>query len=160
MKILGIDPGYGLCGFAVLETNKKSHTPELITFGVIKTEPNTNFADRLHEIANDFQSLLDKYKPNVVSIEDLFFVQNITTGIQVAEVRGVLLYLSQKFGAQIAEPKPVEIKNCFTGNGKATKSEMKKMAQMIFDLEKSPQIDDAADAIAAAFYAVQNPPLI
>ena len=152
--ILGIDPGYGTCGFAVLKKNKSEI--KLKTFGIIKTAPQSNFADRLHEIANDFESLLNKYKPNLVAIEDLFFVQNITTGIQVAEVRGVLLFLAKKFGCLLSEPKPVEVKNTFTGNGKASKSDMKKMAQLLFNLKKIPQIDDAADAIAVAFFAGQN----
>ena len=154
MKILGVDPGYGLCGFAVL--NKDKGNISLETFGVIRTKPNSNFQDRLMEIANDFKAILSKHKPDVVSIEDLFFVQNVTTGIQVAQVRGVLLLLSHEHGAQIVEPKPVEIKQCFTGDGKASKSAMKKMAQMIFKMETTPKLDDGVDAIAAAFYAVQN----
>ncbi len=154
MKILGVDPGYGMCGFAVLI--KAKGEMKLDTFGVIKTKPNSNFADRLLEIANDFKAILAQHKPDVVSIEDLFFVQNVTTGIQVAQVRGVLILLAHQQGAQIIEPKPIEIKQCFTGNGRAGKADMKKMAQMIFKLEKTPKLDDGVDAIAAAFYAGQN----
>jgi len=154
MKILGVDPGYGLCGFAIL--TKEKGDMKLETFGVIKTKPNTNFADRLLEIANDFESILKKHKPEIVSIEDLFFVQNVTTGIQVAQVRGVLILLAHQHGAQIVEPKPIEIKQCFTGNGKAKKADMKKMAQLMFKLDKAPKLDDGVDAIAAAFYAGQN----
>jgi len=153
-NILGIDPGFGRCGFAVLEKNNSEIL--LKNFGVIKTKPQTNFSERLIEIAEDFQKILDKYKPTIISIEDLFFVQNISTGIQVAEVRGVLLFLSQKFGAQIFEPKPVEVKNIFTGNGKATKVEIQKMAKILFNLKKAPAVDDAADAIAIAYFAIQN----
>lgn len=149
MKIIGIDPGYGRCGFAILDTD----TDVLKSFGVITTAPQTNFAARLLEIAEDFEHLFEKYSPNVLSIEDLFFVENITTGMQVAQVRGVLIYLAHKYGAQIIEPKPVEIKQSFTGNGKASKKDMQKMAQMMFDLKDNPKIDDAADAIAAAVYA-------
>lgn len=155
MKILGIDPGYGLCGFAVLEYSEKNE-PELQTFGVISTEPQTNFAERLIEIADDFEHLLKKHQPNILSIEDLFFAKNVTTGLQVAQVRGILIYLAKKFGCQIIEPKPVEVKSSFTGNGKSTKSEMKKMAKMMFNLEKNPQIDDAADAIAVALFATRK----
>ena len=154
MKILGIDPGFGLCGFAVLEKNKSDL--DLITFGVIKTAPRSNFSDRLLEIADDFQKILKKHRPDIVSIEDLFFVKNVSTGIRVAEVRGILLFLAHKFGAKIVEPKPSEIKNCFCGNGRATKSEIKKMTKIIFNLDSAPQIDDAADAVAAAFFASQN----
>ena len=143
-----------MCGFAVLNTKKGEISLE--TFGVMKTKPNSNFSDRLLEIADDFRALLKKHNPDIVSIEDLFFVQNVTTGIQVAQVRGVLLLLAHQHGARIAEPKPVEIKQCFTGNGKAGKLEMKKMAQLMFQLEKAPKLDDGVDAIGAAFYAAQN----
>ena len=155
MKILGIDPGFGLCGFALLEKPDKG---ELIlhTFGVIRTEPNTDFGDRLLEIAEDFQKILDTHRPDVVSIEDLFFVKNVTTGMGVAHARGVLMLLAKKFGVRIVEPKPVEIKSCFTGSGKADKRQMKKMAELIFGLECSPKVDDAVDAIAAAYFAVQS----
>ncbi len=154
MKILGIDPGFGLCGFAVIKTCAKSE-PELQTFGVITTKPQTNFSERLIEIADDFQHLLEKHQPDIVSIEDLFFAKNVTTGLQVAQVRGIIIYLAKKFGCQIVEPKPVEVKSSFTGNGKASKTEMKKMAKMMFNLEQNPRIDDAADAIAVALFATR-----
>ena len=156
MKILGIDPGYGLCGFAVLEKSREISEFNLLTFGVISTPPKKNFAERLLEIADDFQNLLNKYNPQIVSIEDLFFAKNVTTGLQVAQVRGILIYLAQKFGCQILEPKPVEVKSSFTGNGRATKLEMKKMAKLMFNLENNPQIDDAADAIAIALWAIRQ----
>ncbi len=154
MTILGIDPGFGICGFAVLCANTKREI-KLKTFGVIKTKSNSYFPDRLVEIADDFKKLLDKHQPDIVSIEDLFFVQNVTTGIKVAQVRGALIYLAREYGAEIVEPKPVEVKSVFTGNGKATKTDMKTMAQKLFGLKKSPQIDDSADAIGVAYYASQ-----
>ena len=148
MKILGIDPGFGRCGYAIL--NNTNQTETLTRFGTIITNQNNSFVERLAELETDIKSLLKTENPDVVSIEDLFFVQNITTGIQVAQARGVILLAAQKFGCQIVEPKPVELKSSFTGNGKASKAAMKKMAQMKFNLSNSPQIDDAADAIAAA----------
>ncbi len=151
MIILGIDPGYERCGFAVLHKNGADIS--LKTFGVIRTKAQKNFALRQQEIAEDFQHLLDTHKPNIVSIEDLFFVQNVTTGMKVAQVRGVLIYLATVAGARVVEPKPVEIKSSFCGNGKADKQEIKRMAQMMFGLESQPKLDDAADAIAAGFWA-------
>lgn len=147
MKILGIDPGYDRCGFAVLDGE------DLKNFGTIVTDRKQDFASRLVELADDFQALLDKHKPEVVSIEDLFFGTNVTTAIKVAEARGVMLYLAQKSGCRILEPKPVEIKQSFTGNGKASKAAMKKMCCLQFGLENVPKIDDAADAIGAALWA-------
>lgn len=153
MNILGIDPGYGTCGFAVIEKIKSTTT--LKDYGVIKTKPQSYFPARLQEIAEDIQSLLDTYKPDIVSIEDLFFAKNVTTGMQVSQVRGIIIYLAHLHGAKIMEPKPVEVKSSFCGNGQATKAEMRKMAQIQFKLEKKPKLDDAADAIAVAFYATQ-----
>ncbi len=152
--ILGIDPGFERCGFAILKKTKTGETLE--TFGIMKTPPQKNFPNRLIEIAEDFQKILEKYQPNIVSIEDLFFGKNVTTGIQVAEVRGVLIFLAQKFGAKIYEPKPVEIKKAFCGNGQAKKAEIQKMAKLHFHLKKAPRLDDAADAIATAFFASRN----
>ena len=145
--IIGIDPGYERCGFAVMGPKM-----QLVNFGVIKTTPK-DFSLRLHEIGQDFEQLLKKYKPNVLSIEDLFFVQNVTTGLKVAEVRGMLIYQAVNFGCQIYEPKPVEVKSSFTGNGKADKNAMAKIAQMQFGIDPGTTLDDAVDAIACACWA-------
>ncbi len=155
MIIIGIDPGYERCGFAVLE--KQKGKLNLLNFGVIKTSARKDFPSRQLEIAEDFQHLLDKYKPNILSIEDLFFVQNVTTGLKVAQVRGILIYLATKSGCQIVEPKPVEVKSSFCGDGKADKKAMQQMAQMTFNLQNQPKLDDAADAIACAFWAGNHP---
>lgn len=154
MKIIGIDPGYERCGFAILE--KKDAEITLKSFGVIRTDAKQPFSERQLEIAHDFSLLLKKHNPQILSIEDLFFAQNVTTALKVAQIRGILIYLAAKSGCRILEPKPVEIKSAFCGNGKANKAEMKKMTQLIFHLETSPKMDDAADAIAAGFFATQN----
>ena len=150
MIIIGIDPGYDRCGFAVLE--KSQNQLNLLDFGIIKTDRKDDFYTRQQEIAQDFQSLLEKYKPDTLSIEDLFFAQNVTTALKVAQVRGIIINLAYTADCQILEPKPVEIKAHFCGNGRADKTAMKQMAQVTFGLEKSPKIDDAADAIAAAHF--------
>jgi len=154
MNILGIDPGFDRCGFAILKISKEKKSPELLAFGVIKTDKKQSFNERLEEIGKDIDQLLQKYNPEKLSMEDLFFIQNISTGIRVAQVRGMILFLAQKKGINIVEPHPTEMKLAFTGNGKATKQEMKKMAQLIFSLQITPQLDDAADAIAAAYYGI------
>jgi len=153
MRILGIDPGYGLCGFAILDS--VGENVKLGNFGVIRTKTQTDFSERLLEIGEDFQSLLEKYRPEIVAIEGMFFAQNISTGIDVAQSRGMMVFLAKKFGCKLVEPKPAEIKKCFTGNGKSGKSEIKKMARMIFNLKDSPKIDDSADAIAVGFFATR-----
>lgn len=144
--ILGIDPGYGLCGYAVLRSG-----PTLVDYGVIKTEPGGTFGLRLKDIGEDFKSLLKTYKPDVVAIEDLFFVQNITTGLKVAAVRGVLQFIAAQHGVLVYEPRPTEIKAAFTGNGQAAKRDVQKMVELTFG--HKPKVDDAADAIAVAWWA-------
>lgn len=147
--IIGIDPGFERCGYAVL--NKSKLGIKLLSFGVIKTSPQDDFIRRQAEIAADFQTLLDKYKPDVLAIEDLFFVQNVTTGLKVAQVRGVLTHLAHNSGIKILEPKPTEIKKFFTGNGGADKKAMQQMAVQTFGLTQSPKLDDTADALAIAY---------
>ncbi len=158
MKILGIDPGYERCGFALL--NKTNNRLELGKFGVIKTLAQKIFANRLFEITEDFEILIKSHRPDVVSIEDLFFVQNVTTGMKVAQVRGSLIYIAKKHGLPVYEPKPVEVKSVFTGNGKADKTEMQKMTQILFELNNMRLQDDAVDAIAVAFWAANFSPKI
>lgn len=150
MIIIGIDPGYERCGFAVIK--QVGSQSQLLTFGTIKTKAQTDFIARQNEIAEDFLQLLERYQPNKLAIEDLFFAQNVTTGLKVAQVRGVLTYLAYQSGLAVVEPKPTEVKKFFCGDGNADKRAMQQMAQLIFKLEYSPKIDDAADAIAMAYY--------
>ncbi len=156
MIVIGIDPGYERCGFAVLESINGQ--AKLLNYGTIKTAPKTEFITRQAEIADDFASLLDRYKPEMLAIEDLFFVQNITTGLKVAQVRGVLTHLAHAAGLRVVEPKPTEVKKFFCGDGKADKRAMQQMAQLTFKLKHSPKIDDAADAIAIAYWGAQVSP--
>ena len=153
MIVIGIDPGYERCGFAVLES--ANGQTKLLNYGVIKTPAKTDFLWRQSEIASDFQSLLDRYQPAVLAIEDLFFVQNVTTGLKVAQVRGVLTHLAHQAGLRVVEPKPTEVKKFFCGDGKADKKAMQQMAQLTFGLKDTPKIDDAADAIALGYWGLQ-----
>ncbi len=155
MIIIGIDPGYERCGFAVLE--HQSGQSKLLTFGTIKTKAQADFLARQHEIAEDFSALVANYEPSMLAIEDLFFAQNVTTGLKVAQVRGVLTNMAFANGMQVVEPKPTEVKKFFCGDGKADKRAMQQMAQVTFNLQNSPKIDDAADAIAIAYYGAMVP---
>ncbi len=150
MITIGIDPGYERCGFAVLQ--QTGNQSKLLTFGTIRTKAQTDFLVRQAEIAEDFLVLLERYKPQKLSIEDLFFAKNVTTGLKVAQIRGVLTYLAYEAGLRVIEPKPTEVKKFFCGDGCADKKAMQQMAQITFNLKDSPKIDDAADAIAMAYY--------
>ena len=149
MRILGIDPGTGICGFGVIEVDK-SNRSTMLRAGVITTPAHTPLADRLLDIYDSINQIIDETNPNIMSIEKLFFNQNITTGITVAEARGVAILAAKKRGLQIAEYTPLQIKQTMTGYGRAEKKQMQNMVKIHLGLNAIPQPDDAADALAAA----------
>lgn len=149
MKILGIDPGTGICGFGVIEIKNHS-APRMLDNGVIATPPHTPLPERLLDIYDSLHEIIKLNQPDVVSIEKLFFTKNITTGISVAEARGVVLLVARQENLPIYEYTPNEIKKAMTGYGGADKKQMQEMVRLHLKLEKVPQPDDAADALAAA----------
>lgn len=148
MRILGIDPGYGITGFGLIESQRNSL--RLLTCGAITTPPNTDFNWRLTVIYNDMQELLRTAQPDAVAIEELFFGQNVTTGIKVAQSRGVILLAVQQAGIPVFEYKPMQVKQAVVGYGKATKHQVMDMTKRLLRLESVPKPDDAADAVAIA----------
>ena len=149
MRILGIDPGIGICGFGLIETTSRANAKAL-DFGAVTTKVDAPMAERLKELYESLSQVFKETKPEVVAIEKLFFSKNITTGIAVAEARGVILLVAEQFGARIREYTPNEIKKALTGYGSATKTQMEEMVKIHLGLEKKPKPDDAADALAAA----------
>ena len=166
MRILGIDPGTGICGFGVVEiTTSASRAsaprtsrpatvaighPRALDFGVISTPPKTPLPDRLLDIYNSLHEIIRENQPDLISIEKLFFTKNITTGISVAEARGICLLVARQENLPIFEYTPNEIKKTLTGYGSADKKQMQEMVRLHLNLEKVPRPDDAADALAAA----------
>ena len=148
MRILGIDPGYGITGFGLVDAERGQF--RLLRCGAITTPPNTDFSWRLEVIYNDMVELLKVAKPDVVAIEELFFGQNVTTGIGVAQSRGVILLAIRQAGIPIFSYKPAQVKQSVVGYGNATKHQVQDMTRRILHLEKMPKPDDAADAIAIA----------
>ena len=148
MRILGIDPGIATIGFGVVEYEKNKQ--KLIKCGVITTPAHTSLSSRLEQIYQDMCDLLDIFKPDAVSIEELFFNTNITTGIAVAPGRGVILLACQKAGVKIYEYTPLQVKQAVVGYGRAEKSQVMDMVKRICSLPAPPKPDDAADAVALA----------
>ena len=148
MRILGIDPGYGITGFGVIEGEKGNF--RLVNCGAITTPAGMDFPARLEIIYNDMTTLLEKAKPDAVAIEELFFGQNVTTGIGVAQSRGVILLAIQQAGLQVTSYKPMQVKQAVVGYGNATKHQVMDMTKRILGLSQMPKPDDAADAIAIA----------
>ncbi len=149
MRILGVDPGTGICGFGVLEMHKKG-SPILIDSGAITTPPRTPLRDRLLDIYDSLNEIITEDKPDCMAIEKLFFMQNITTGISVAEARGVVMLVGAKNNLPIFEYSPNEIKKAMTGYGHADKKQMQEMVRVYLKMDKIIKPDDAADAVAVA----------
>ena len=148
MKILGIDPGYGTTGFAVIEAERNQF--RLMTCGAITTPPGADFSARLEMVYEDMRKLLELSKPDTVAIEELFFGQNVTTGIGVAQSRGVILLAIRQAGLDVTSYKPMQVKQSVVGYGNATKHQVQDMTRRLLHLQAMPKPDDAADAIAIA----------
>ena len=148
MRILGIDPGYGITGFAIVDSDRNRQA--LVRCGVITTPAGMDFSARLEIIYEDMRQLLDAAKPDAVAIEELFFGQNVTTGIGVAQSRGVILLAIRQAGLPVHSYKPMQVKQAVVGYGNATKHQVMDMTKRLLHLEALPKPDDAADAIAIA----------
>ena len=149
MKILGIDPGIGICGFGLIETNSRS-SAKALDYGAVTTEVDAPLPSRLKELYDSLCEVLEETKPEVVAVEKLFFSKNITTGIAVAEARGVILLAAEQKGLPVYEYTPNEIKKSLTGYGAATKTQIEEMVRVHLGLKTKPKPDDAADALAVA----------
>ena len=149
MRILGIDPGIGICGFGLIETSGRAGAKAL-DFGVITTMVDAPLPDRLKELYESLILVFNDTKPEVVAVEKLFFAKNITTGIAVAEARGIVLLVAAQKNVPVYEYTPNEIKKSLTGYGAAAKAQIQEMVRVHLGLTKKPQPDDAADALAAA----------
>lgn len=149
MKILGIDPGIGRCGFGLIQTKSRADATAL-DYGVITTTENGILPNRLLELYDSLHEVFENSKPDVVSVEKLFFSKNITTGIMVAEARGIVLLVAEQFKVPVYEYTPNEIKKTLTGYGSAGKPQMEEMVRLHLNLKQKPKPDDAADALAAA----------
>ena len=148
MRILGIDPGYGITGFGVIDAQRGQS--QLVNCGAITTPAGMDFSARLEIIYEDMKKLLEVAKPDVVAIEELFFGQNVTTGIGVAQARGVVLLAIRQAGLEVYSYKPAQVKQSVVGYGNATKRQMQDMTKRLLGLSQMPKPDDAADAIAIA----------
>lgn len=149
MRILGIDPGIGICGFGLIETSTRANA-KMLDYGVVTTPIRAPLPGRLKELYESLQEVFCETKPDVASVEKLFFSKNITTGIAVAEARGIVLLVAEQAGVPVFEYTPNEIKKTLTGYGSAGKPQVEEMVRVHLGLKKKPKPDDAADALAAA----------
>jgi crossover junction endodeoxyribonuclease RuvC len=148
MIIFGIDPGLAIVGWGVIEyKNSRFRT---LAHGAILTPAHTPIQQRLKQIHEELSTLLTMYHPDAVAVEELFFTNNITTGIAVAEARGVILLTAEEKGVEIYEYTPMQVKQSVVGYGKATKAQVMHMVAAILNLQNAPKLDDTCDALAIA----------
>ena len=148
MYILGIDPGFAIVGWGIVEASRGKVRP--VAYGAITTPAHTPIESRLLMIQNDLEAIIDKYHPDEMAVEELFFNTNITTGIAVAEARGVIICTAHKHGVKVSEYTPLQVKQAVVGYGKAEKQQVIAMVTSLLKLPKPPKPDDTADALAMA----------
>ena len=148
MIILGIDPGFAIVGWGVIESVRGNVRP--IAYGAITTPAHTSLESRLLMIERDLTEIIEKYKPDEMAVEELFFNTNITTGIAVAEARGVIICTAHRLGVKVNEYTPLQVKQAVVGYGRAEKKQVITMVTTLLNLPKPPKPDDTADALALA----------
>ena len=149
MIILGLDPGLATMGYGVIEKQKNDNNVA-VDYGVVLTPKNESLPVRLAMLEEGVNKILNKYKPDEIAVEELFFVKNITTGIPVAHARGVMLLTCIKYCGKLYEYTPNQIKMSLTGYGRADKQQIQQVVTSLLHLSKIPRPDDAADALAVA----------
>lgn len=148
MRIIGIDPGYAIMGYGIVDYKGSRFTP--VVYGSITTEAHTPNEERLMTLFDELSGIIEEYRPDEASIEELFYNTNATTAIMVGEARGTALLACAKAGVSISEYTPLQIKSALTGYGRADKKQVQAMVKMILGLSEVPKPDDTADALAAA----------
>lgn len=148
MKILGIDPGMAIVGYSIVDFDGTD--VRLLNSGSIKTSKHDTDSQRLLEIYEDITTIIDKYKPDIASVEKLFFFKNQKTIIPVAEARGVIMMALEKHGIPAYEYTPLEVKMALTGYGRADKKEVEQMVKLVFCNQELSKLDDTIDAMAIA----------
>lgn len=146
LRILGLDPGTATTGYGVVD--KVGATPSMIDYGAILTEPKQSPPDRLLDIYNQLNAIIDQYSPDVIVMERLFFAKNQTTAIAVGKACGVMQFAAAQRGIPVVEYTPMEVKQAVVGYGGAEKKQIQFMVQRILNLREIPRPDDAADALA------------
>lgn len=154
MIVIGIDPGLALMGYGVVESD--GYRFKVHDYGVIETKAHTDDGERLLFLWNGLNALIEKYKPDAVSVEELFFNKNVKTAITVAQARGVALLAVKTNGIPLYEYTPLQAKQAVVGYGRAEKTQIQQMVKTILNLKEIPKPDDAADALAIAITHINN----
>ena len=154
-RVIGFDPGLAIVGYGVMDF-EDFNRKKVVDYGIITSPKEESFPVRLAMLYRSVSELIERYKPNEIAVEELFFNTNITTGINVAHARGVLLLAAIHSCGKLYEYTPLQIKQAMTGYGRADKKQIQQMVKMYLGLEKDPRPDDAADALAVALTHIQT----
>ncbi len=154
MRVMGIDPGSHCTGFGIVEEIKGVLHP--VHWNSVRSSPKDTFPDRLKRIYDELVLAIEKFKPNVVSVEDLFYATNVKTVIKLGQTRGVTLLAAVNCGVEVAEYSPLEIKQAVVGYGRADKNQVRDMVTILLKLKEKPEPFDASDALAAAICHIHN----
>ena len=154
MRVLGIDPGMAIVGYAIINYDNDDYVIE--TSGSIQTDKNSTTQERLLDIYNDLSTIVEKYSPDCAAVEKLYFFKNQKTIIPVAESRGVILTVLEKYKIKTFEYTPIEVKQVLTGYGRASKKEVEQMVKYNLKIDCLPKLDDTVDAIAIAICHCRN----
>ncbi len=158
MRILGIDPGFAIVGYGVLDS--RGNSKKAVAYGAITTPTSESFPVRLAMIDDQMTKIIREYKPDAVAVEELFFAKNVTTAINVAHARGVILNCAVRECGHLYEYTPMQIKQGLTGYGRADKNQIQQMVKLLLGLKEIPKPDDAADALAVAICHSQSNPIL
>lgn len=148
MKVLGIDPGSQTLGWGIVEGSGLKY--QGVAYGTVKSSPRQSFSKRLLKIYNGIEEVIERFQPDVVSVEEAFYANNVKVALKLGQVRGVILLLGEKSGLEIAEYSPRLIKQTVVGYGNAEKHQVQEMVRLLLKLRKNPEPHDAADALAIA----------
>ena len=155
MIIVGFDPGLATLGYGVIEIDNRGK-PQMVDYGIVSTPKTENLPVRLCMLEKGVKQIIEKFKPDQIAIEELFFAKNVTTGINIAHARGVVLLTAVKECGSIFEYTPLQIKQALTGYGRAEKIQIQQMVKTLLKLKAIPRPDDAADALAVALCHAQT----
>lgn len=148
MRVLGIDPGSETLGWGVVEGESLKYN--LVDFGTVKSSPREEFSKRVLKIGNGVSEIIEKFQPDVISVEEAFYATNVKVALKLGQIRGVVLFLGEKAGLEVAEYSPRLIKQTVVGYGNAEKHQVQEMVRLLLRLKTAPQPHDAADALAIA----------
>jgi crossover junction endodeoxyribonuclease RuvC len=148
MRVLGIDPGSETLGWGVVEGNGLKYNP--VDFGTVKSSPREKFSKRLLKVYTGVAEVIEKFRPDVISVEEAFFAVNVNVALKLGQVRGVVLLAGEQAGLEIAEYSPRLVKQTVVGYGNAEKHQVQEMVRVLLKLQKAPEPHDAADALALA----------